>query len=415
MADTLKLIDNFNDLLIDLEAKMFKSLDKSKRNEVVQRSRLALNDLGKKITKSALEDKSLEKEYVKKYNKIAGKLDDKVKIKKIGKESDKEVQDLKAEFVDSITESSELTQQAFEQKVNFFDSYIKNINIGSAFTPRVVLFQPGRFWDESEKDVIKKHFNETTRDIKKEINKQVKEGQTYPKTAKNITEILKKQYPDGNVPIPRRYTDKKTGKTRITMTSMPIERYADTWTKDMAQMNDSMAVVSSVKKAGYDLVKVAGGVTDNALCDPYSTPPAIYSLEGKVEGFPILTKFPPYHPNCSKYLTVTSEMKRLQDRKEKKMKEKIKKEYFNKKKEKWDEGYGIPLERISVEGEGDFIALESFKVKNGVNHVVLKLAYKEKEKNIIKNMNMLAEASVGEGLEENTQVKITQRNIEKII
>jgi len=325
-------VERYDYFMNKLTKTMFDKIEKGKKNEIIQKARLYLNDLIKQINLWSRKDKEVEKEYMKKYNNIAEKLNPSIEIRRISNDDKEAIMGLKEDMTDSILEASKLSEQSLEQKVEYFDKYIKATNLGTAFSPRVVLFQVGKFWTESEKNAIRKTYLKTTREIKKEIKKMREGKQTYNQASKEVTKTLEEVYPTGKVPIPRRVVDKKTGKEKLVTTHMDLTHYTDAWVKDMSTLNDSKAVVSATLDSGFDLIQVGGGITDNPLCDPFSKPPAIYSITGKSKKYKRLTKYPPYHPNCSKYLKPLPKSKQEEIKKEEKPKKKVEEEKVEKEK-----------------------------------------------------------------------------------
>jgi hypothetical protein len=295
------------------DRKLFNMLDHGEKNQVIQKLRLYLNDLAKGVNSAPNINSGLRQDYIDKYNKIVDVVGDKIYTEKMQPKDEKTINDMKARFAENMIDSKDLAMSSLNQKINFYEAFLNVKNPEDVFSPRQVLFQTGTFWTEKDKKAITDKYLETKRGIMKEVRKMFDEdGQTNEETISKVHKLLSEHYPTGKVPIPRRITD-KFGNEKVVTTNMNLNSYVQTWVMDIQTMNDSLSVVGAIRNTGRDLIEVAGGVTDNKICDPYSTPGHnIYSLTGKTEGYPILSKYPPYHPHCSKYLTYKPEMKKLE-------------------------------------------------------------------------------------------------------
>lgn len=122
----------------------------------------------------------------------------------------------------------------------------------------------------------------------------ISRGDDFRRIWRKASSQVKSIYPDANFV----YRD-GDGNPR----QMNTNHYINMWVRDMETLGQGKAVEAYMDAAGLDLVVVEGGVTDNHICDPFSTPPNnIYSLSGRDTRYPRLEKEPPYHPNCTKYL-----------------------------------------------------------------------------------------------------------------
>jgi hypothetical protein len=132
------------------------------------------------------------------------------------------------------------------------------------------------------------------RRIVEEVRQGLDQGSDYRKVWRNVSRQVKSIYPDNNFIFQDR-----DGNPR----QMNTNHYTNMWVRDMQTLAQSETTKAYMDAGGQDLVIVQGGVTDNKICDPFSTPPDnIYSLSGRDDKYPSLEREPPYHPNCSKYL-----------------------------------------------------------------------------------------------------------------
>jgi hypothetical protein len=75
-----------------------------------------------------------------------------------------------------------------------------------------------------------------------------------------------------------------------------LSTYSDMVIRTISGEANNRAVANAVLGRGLDLVRVDKHKHPTDICTPFDG--KVFSLTGRVPGYPVLTVFPPFHPNC---------------------------------------------------------------------------------------------------------------------
>lgn len=282
----------------------FAELSEFRQNEIRQRTRLLMNDISMNADRFFPKDRAnLINVFSTDYEVTAKQLRNMgIPIQRLTQKTSAEIRDIHKQLAKSITDSIEtatkLTDMRFEVAQNFIKA-IDKVN-PNAFRPRATLLNfTNKFQDRNGKLVLMKEFRQTQRDVIDYLRNDVlPNGLLYEEAVPRLVKMMDKHFPDGKVAIPMRI------KGQLVNRHIDIGDYAETWFHDAHASAHTEATLSAMSVAGVDLVDIVGGITDNPICDPYIMT-RTFSLTGETKGYPILGRYPPFHPNCSKRMVVS--------------------------------------------------------------------------------------------------------------
>jgi len=125
------------------------------------------------------------------------------------------------------------------------------------------------------------------------LDKGIKAGDARGKVQKNIKEHFKKRFGDAKF-------------ININGRNYDLKKYSKMVARTRIRVVQSDAVENTMKQYDADLVRISSHMTSCAsgICQPFEG--RVYSLFGKTPGYPVLTRKPPFHPNCEHSMNPTS-------------------------------------------------------------------------------------------------------------
>jgi hypothetical protein len=258
--------------------------DKQKLRSYYIKLRAALNDIARETIKQA----DPQGRYEKYYNTLVKKYKSKVPFDlKPYSGNSRDTDKLKKQIEKDLFSATKHGLNMTKLKVEFLEQAEKAYTQESldAIKPRVTLLDIGS--DRAKK---------VQRYIIKRVERGLNRQQSFDDVQKDVLKALESEYPNGYIEIP---LDDKGKKSR----KLSLIRYSEGWIQDMQSKVASQATISWMSAADVNIVEVAGGTTNNPICDPYSTPGSnVYWVDKPVPGLERLEAAPPYHPFCSKVL-----------------------------------------------------------------------------------------------------------------
>ena len=282
------------------QPEVFQKMTKADKDNLFRRARKVMN----RITDNSslmINGIPLDSIYESKYDSQRKKLNDiGFRLSQLKKKTHPEVNDIKAQYFNSLYENQKAQEYTFKQKIEMMDEIMKGQVKGEVFKPRITLleFNNQKFNTIAKKNGMKKSVKNTERMLQKKLQTSINEGWSYKKTFDESKKIVETVFPNGSVTSPRR---KKDG--TYTTWSQPIDKYTEDWMQSSVVQAQSKATVASMMKAGADIVQIEEeGSYTCPICKRIISQgkggKGLYSITGKTPGYPKLVAASPFHTKC---------------------------------------------------------------------------------------------------------------------